>query len=96
MLDRIEDGLMVVGTALGIATIKEWIGLALLIMQVLLLIYRFVCKAIQKMKEKKYNDLVTDIEDTIEKINKINEEIANISNRKEEDKEEAKTDGEEI
>lgn len=77
MIDKLENGLIVLGSLLGLANIQEVMGIILLAFQILLIIFKCVIKVINKFK---HNDLDGAIED-IEDLQKELDERSNLDDR---------------
>lgn len=70
-LNVIEDVLIGAGLWFSIENIKEWLGLALLGFQVMLILIKVVAKVIQHFKDKKYSEVVKTIEETQSELTNV-------------------------
>lgn len=71
MLDYMETGLNVLGVAIGVSDVDDWINLALLITSLLALIARSVFKIIDWVKKKDYDKASQELEKLHEDIDKM-------------------------
>lgn len=70
-LDRIENGLLVLGSAVGLANIKEIFGIILIGVQLVIIIAKTVIKVVHMIKLKKINEAIAELERAQDEINKM-------------------------
>lgn len=85
-LDKIENGLIVLGSAVGLANIKEIFGIILIGVQLLIIITKTIVKFVHMIKLKNINEAIAELE-------KAQDEIKNMLPN-DEDKEEDEDGGE--
>lgn len=78
MLDYMETGLNVLGVAIGVSDVDDWINLALLITSLLALIARSVFKIIDWVKKKDYDKASQELE-------KLHDDIDNMGKKEDTD-----------
>lgn len=81
ILDKFENVLVGVGLIIGIANIKEILGLVLIVLQVVIILYKAGVSIYKKVKARKYDDILADLD----KAQKELEELKNSLPYKEED-----------
>lgn len=78
--DVYDYGVSVLGTYIGIDTIQSILGIILLVLSISNILIKLGFKIYDKIKAKKFKEIPSDIDDTIEQINKIKEDIENGEN----------------
>ena len=81
ILDKVEDGLVGVGLTIGIANIKDILGLVLIALQVAIILYKAGVSIYKKVQARNYDDILADLD----KAQKELEELKNSLPYKEED-----------
>lgn len=80
ILDKFENALVGVGLTIGIANIKDILGIVLIALQVAIILYKTVVSIYKKVKARKYDDILADLD----KAQKELEELKNSLPDKEE------------
>lgn len=80
----IEYSLIPVGTALGIANIKEWLGVALLVLQIVIVLTNVGISIYTKVKKGKIDEVGKDLDRAEQAIEDMKEQIDD--KRKDEEK----------
>lgn len=70
-LDRIENVLLVLGSAVGLANIKEIFGIILIGVQLVIIIVKTVIKLVHMIKLKKIDEAIAELERAQDEINKM-------------------------
>lgn len=70
-IDRIENALIVLGSAIGLANIKEIFGIILIGVQLLIIIVKTVIKLVHMIKLKNINEAIAELERAQDEINKM-------------------------
>ena len=70
-IDRIENGLIVLGSAIGLANIKEIFGIILIGVQLLIIITKTIIKLVHMIKLKNINEAIAELERAQDEINKM-------------------------
>ena len=76
MLQKInifEDVLIVGGITIGINQIYTILGIIILSFQIALILYKFICRIIQLIKKKKYDEIDDAIEDTTRELEHLSD-----------------------
>ena len=68
MLDKIENCLVGVGLAMGIANIETILGIVLVCIQIAIILGRTILAIIDKVKNKDYNGIEEDLRKTEEEM----------------------------
>ena len=71
MVEKIEDCSIVLGTAFGLSQIQTILGIIVLSFQVLLILIKFFKKIYKRIKEKNFEGIENDVEETIDNLNKL-------------------------
>lgn len=71
MYENYSDFISVATGAFGIANIKEILGIIVLILSILNILINLALRIYHKVKERKYNQIPSDINNAIDEINKI-------------------------
>ena len=71
MYKNYSDFISVVTGAFGIANIKEILGIIVLILSILNILINLALRIYHKVKERKYDQIPSDINNAIDEINKI-------------------------
>ena len=61
-IDKIENVLIVLGSAIGLANIKEVFGIVLIGIQIILVLVKYITKFVHMVKLKKINEAIAEIE----------------------------------
>lgn len=80
ILDKFENALVCVGLTIGIANIKDILGIVLILLQVAIILYKAGVSIYKKVKARKYEDILADLD----KAQKELEELKNSLPDKEE------------
>lgn len=80
ILDKFENALVGVGITIGIANIKDILGIALISLQVAIILYKTGVSIYKKVKARKYDDILAELD----KAQKELEELKNSLPDKEE------------
>lgn len=80
VLDKVENALVGVGLTIGIANIKDILGIILIALQVAIVLYKAGVSIYKKVKARKYDEILTDLD----KAQKELEELKNSLPDKEE------------
>lgn len=80
ILDKFEDALVGVGLTIGIANIKDILGIVLIALQVAIILYKTGVSIYKKVQARNYNDILADLD----KAQKELEELKNSLPDKEE------------
>lgn len=80
ILDKFENGLVGVGLTIGIANIKDILGIVLIALQGVIILYKVGVSIYKKVKARKYDDILADLD----KAQKELEELKNSLPDKEE------------
>ena len=75
--DIYDYGVSILGVSIGIDTIKNILGIILLVLSIANICIKLGFKIHDKIKAKKYREIPSDIDDTIDKIDKIMEDMDN-------------------
>lgn len=86
MLDRVENCLVGVGLAMGIANIETILGIALVCIQICIILGRTIVAIIDKVKNKDYNGIEEDLRRTEEEMKEYYKYLEEL-NEKNKDKE---------
>lgn len=70
-LDRIENGLIVLGSAIGLANIKEIFGIVLLCIQIVIVLVKYITKFVHMIKLRKINEAIAELERAQDELNKL-------------------------
>lgn len=70
-IDKVNDALIVLGAYIGLSQIETILGVIILSFQILLIIYKGVFKIIEKIKNKQYKEISTDIQEITEELDKL-------------------------
>lgn len=81
ILDKVENALVVVGLTIGIANIKDILGIVLIALQVAIILYKTGVSIYKKVQARNYDDILADLD----KAQKELEELKNSLPYKEED-----------
>lgn len=73
ILDKFEDTLVGVGLTIGIANIKDILGIVLIALQVAIILYKTGVSIYKKVQARNYNDILADLD----KAQKELEELKN-------------------
>lgn len=68
-LESIENGTIILGSALGLQQIDSILGIALLVFQLILIITKCVIMVVDKMKKGKVKEAIKVIDDTKNELN---------------------------
>lgn len=68
MLDKVENYLVCVGLAMGIANIETILGVILVCIQIAIILGRTIVTIIDKLKKKDYNGIEEDLRKTEEEM----------------------------
>ena len=68
MLDKLENCLVGIGLAMGIANIETILGIALVCIQISIILGRTIVAIIDKVKNKDYNGIEEDLRKTEEEM----------------------------
>jgi hypothetical protein len=71
ILNSLENISILAGISISLPQIETVLGIVILSIQLVLIIAKFTIKIIDKVKNKDYNGIVKDVEDTQDEINKI-------------------------
>lgn len=71
MYENYSDFISVATGAFGIANIKEILGIIVLILSILNILINLALRIYHKVKERKYDQIPSDINNAIDEINKI-------------------------
>lgn len=80
ILDKVENTLVGVGLTIGIANIKDILGIVLIVLQVAIILYKAGVSIYKKLQARKYDDILADLD----KAQKELEELKNSLPDKEE------------
>ena len=81
ILDKVENALVGVGLTIGIANIKDILGIVLIALQVAIILYKTGVSIYKKVQARNYDDILADLD----KAQKELEELKNSLPDKEED-----------
>lgn len=70
-IDRIENVLIVLGSAVGLANIKEIFGIVLIGIQIVIVIVKYITKFVHMIKLRKINEAIAEIERAQDELNKL-------------------------
>ena len=74
MLDKLENGLILIGASVGLAQIETILGVIILVCQIVLIIYKGVVKIYNDIKDKNYDTIDATIKDTIDDLKDLEKE----------------------
>lgn len=74
-MDKLENTLIVLGSAIGIAQLDTILGIIIMSLQIILVLYKLGVKVATKIKDGKYNDLEDDIKDAKDDLDKIKDNL---------------------
>lgn len=74
MLDKLENGLILIGASVGLAQIETILGVIILVCQIVLIIYKGVVKIYTAIKDKNYDTIDDTIKDTIDDLKDLEKE----------------------
>lgn len=77
MYENYSDLCSVATGAFGLANLQDLLGIVVLILSILNILINLALRIYHKIKERKYNQIPTDINNAIDEINKIKEEEKN-------------------
>lgn len=80
ILDKVENALVGVGLTIGIANIKDILGIVLIALQVTIILYKAGVSIYKKVQARNYDDILADLD----KAQKELEELKNSLSDKEE------------
>lgn len=80
ILDKFENALVCVGLTMGIANIKDILGIVLIVLQVAIILYKAGVGIYKKVQARNYDDILADLD----KAQKELEELKNSLPDKEE------------
>lgn len=80
ILDKVENALVGVGLTIGIANIKDILGIVLIALQVAIILYKAGVSIYKKVQARNYDDILADLD----KAQKELEELKNSLSDKEE------------
>ena len=70
-IDRIENVLIVLGSAIGVANIKEIFGIILIVVQLIIIISKTIIKLVHMIKLKNINEAIAELERAQDEIKKL-------------------------
>lgn len=70
-INRIENALIVLGSAIGLANIKEIFGIVLLGVQIVIVLVKYITKFVHMIKLRKINEAIADLERAQDELNKL-------------------------
>lgn len=70
-LDRIENVLLVLGSAVGVANIKEIFGIVLLGVQIVIILVKYITKFVHMIKLRKINEAIAELEKAQNELNNL-------------------------
>lgn len=70
-IDRVENTLIVLGSAIGIANIKEIFGIVLLCIQIVIVLVKYITKFVHMIKLRKINEAIAELERAQDELNKL-------------------------
>ncbi len=73
VLDKIENTLLGVGLTIGIANIKDILGIVLIALQVVIILYKAGVSIYKKIQARNYDDILAD-------LNKAQKELEELKN----------------
>lgn len=73
ILDKVEDTLVGVGLTIGLANIKDILGIVLIVLQGSIILYKACVSIYKKVQDRKYDDILADLD----KAQKELEELKN-------------------
>lgn len=82
-LDRIENVLLLLGSAIGVANIKEIFGIVLIVVQLIIIISKTIIKLVHMIKLKNINEAIAELERSQDEIKKL---FPIVEEKKEEEK----------
>lgn len=74
-MDKLENTLIVLGSAIGIAQLDTILGIIIMSLQIILVLYKLGVKVATKIKDGKYKDLEDDIKDAKDDLDKIRDNL---------------------
>lgn len=75
MNDKLENGLIILNSFIGLNNIETILGVSLLTFQLLLLLIKIITKIYIKIKNKDYQGIIEDVENDIKDIENKYEDI---------------------
>lgn len=70
-IDRVENALIVLGSAIGLANIKEIFGIVLLGVQIVIVLVKYITKFVHMIKLRKINEAIAELEKAQDELNKL-------------------------
>lgn len=70
-IDRVENALIVLGSAIGLANIKEIFGIVLLCIQIVIVLVKYITKFVHMIKLRKINEAIAELERAQDELNKL-------------------------
>lgn len=77
LLDKIDNGLNVIGILFGVQNIQETLGIIILVLNIVSILFKFGLSIYNKIKNKQIDKIGDDINGAIEELEKIKEGINN-------------------
>lgn len=77
LLDKIDNGLNVIGILFGVQNIQETLGIIILVLNIVSILFKFGLSIYNKIKNKQIDKIGDDINGAIEELEKIKEDINN-------------------
>lgn len=75
MIEKIENGLIVLASLFGLANMESILGIIILAFQIVIILYKFGVKIYNKIKKKEYDILLEDIEQATSELKQLQDEI---------------------
>lgn len=77
LLDKIDNGLNVIGILFGVQNIQEALGIIILVLNIVSILLKFGLSIYNKIKNKQIDKIGDDINGAIEELEKIKEAAEN-------------------
>lgn len=74
MLNKLENGLIILGASFGLAQIETILGIVILLFQIGLIIYKGIINVKNSIEKEEYDKIDDTIEDVIEDLKELEKE----------------------
>ena len=74
MLNKLENGLIILGASFGLAQIETILGIVILLFQIALIIYKGIINVKNSIEKEEYDKIDDNIEDVIEDLKELEKE----------------------
>lgn len=76
ILDKVENGLVGVGLTIGIANIKDILGIVLIALQVAIILYKAGVSIYKKVQARNYDDILADLDKAQKELEELKNSLA--------------------